>query len=56
MHRETADEMKETAMHPQQVPHRLVGRWEISGGAQGTTKHVLPESDYFLIQHVDGRC
>jgi hypothetical protein len=42
-------------MHLQQVLHRLVGRWEISGGARGTIRHEWLDGGYFLIQHVGGR-
>jgi hypothetical protein len=32
---------------------RLVGSWEISGGAQGKTTFEWMEGGFFLIQHVD---
>ena len=32
---------------------RLVGSWEISGGAQGKTTYEWMEGGFFLIQHVD---
>ena len=32
---------------------RLVGTWEVSGGAQGTVTYEWMEGGYFLIQHVD---
>jgi hypothetical protein len=32
---------------------RLVGTWEISGGAQGRTTFEWMEGGFFLIQHVD---
>ena len=32
---------------------RLVGTWEISGGAQGTATYEWMEGGFFLLQHVD---
>lgn len=32
---------------------RLVGRWRISGEAQGEVRYEWMEGGYFLIQHVD---
>jgi hypothetical protein len=32
---------------------RLVGTWEISGGAQGRATYEWMEGGFFLIQHVD---
>lgn len=32
---------------------RLVGTWEVSGGAQGTVTYEWMEGNFFLIQHVD---
>src|SRR5215207_9893132 len=32
---------------------RLVGTWEVSGGAQGKVTFEWMEGGYFLIQHVD---
>jgi hypothetical protein len=32
---------------------RLVGTWEVSGGAQGRVTYEWMEGGYFLIQHVD---
>jgi hypothetical protein len=33
--------------------NRLVGTWEVSGGAQGKTTYEWMEGGFFLIQHVD---
>lgn len=32
---------------------RLVGRWQVSGGAEGTVTYEWMEGGFFLIQHVD---
>lgn len=32
---------------------RLVGTWEVSGGAQGTITYEWMDGNFFLIQHVD---
>jgi hypothetical protein len=32
---------------------RLVGTWEVSGGAQGTVSYEWLEGGFFLVQHVD---
>ncbi len=32
---------------------RLVGTWNVSGGAQGTVAYEWMEGGFFLIQHVD---
>ncbi len=32
---------------------RLVGTWEVSGGAQGQVSYEWMEGGFFLIQHVD---
>ena len=32
---------------------RLVGKWKISGGAQGTVTYEWMEGGFFLMQHVD---
>jgi hypothetical protein len=32
---------------------RLVGTWQISGGAQGQVRYDWLEGDFFLLQHVD---
>ncbi len=32
---------------------RLVGTWEVSGGAQGTVSYEWMEGGFFLIQHVE---
>lgn len=32
---------------------RLVGTWEIAGGARGTTRYEWLEGGFFLVQHVD---
>ena len=32
---------------------RLVGTWEVSGGAQGRVTFEWMEGGFFLIQHVD---
>jgi hypothetical protein len=33
--------------------NRLVGTWQVSGGAEGTTRYEWMEGGFFLIQHVD---
>ena len=33
--------------------NRLVGKWEVSGGAQGQVAYEWMEGGFFLIQHVD---
>ncbi|HUH07060.1 MAG TPA: hypothetical protein VML96_04545 [Egibacteraceae bacterium] len=33
--------------------NRLVGRWRISGGAEGTVTYEWMEGGFFLLQHVD---
>lgn len=33
--------------------NRLVGRWKVSGEAQGTVTYEWMEGGFFLIQHVD---
>ncbi|HUG82966.1 MAG TPA: hypothetical protein VMM13_00290 [Euzebya sp.] len=33
--------------------NRLVGRWRISGGAEGTVTYEWMEGGFFLVQHVD---
>jgi hypothetical protein len=32
---------------------RLVGTWQVTGGAQGTTRYEWMEGGFFLMQHVD---
>lgn len=32
---------------------RLVGTWDVTGGAQGQTRYEWMEGGFFLIQHVD---
>lgn len=32
---------------------RLVGTWEVSGGAEGTVTYEWMENNFFLIQHVN---
>ena len=32
---------------------KLVGTWEVSGGAQGKVTYEWMEGGFFLIQHVD---
>lgn len=32
---------------------RLVGTWEVSGGARGTARYEWMDGQFFLIQHVD---
>ena len=32
---------------------RLVGTWEIAGGARGTIRYEWMEGGFFLVQHVD---
>jgi Activator of Hsp90 ATPase homolog 1-like protein len=46
------------AQHP--TPHpdlkslaRLVGTWQVSGGATGTTRYAWLEGGFFLVQHFD---
>jgi hypothetical protein len=36
-----------------QALNRLVGRWQVSGEAQGTVTYEWMEGGFFLIQHVD---
>lgn len=37
----------------QELGRRLVGRWQVSGGAEGTTNFEWMEGEYFLIQRGD---
>lgn len=44
--------------HPEPQPdlkqlNRLVGTWEVSGGAEGEVTYEWMEGDFFLLQHVD---
>lgn len=57
-----ADDNTNEAQAYEQVPEpspdlkgldRLVGAWEVSGGAQGKVTFEWMEGGYFLIQHVD---
>ena len=32
---------------------KLIGTWEVSGGAQGRVTYEWMEGGFFLIQHVD---
>jgi hypothetical protein len=36
-----------------QALDRLVGTWEVSGGARGTARYEWMDGRFFLIQHVD---
>ncbi|MCQ6557263.1 hypothetical protein [Paenibacillus mendelii] len=56
------DENVQAQEHQQQLPtpnsdlkalDRLVGTWEVSGGAEGTVTYEWMEGGFFLIQRVD---
>ena len=36
-----------------QALDRLVGTWEVTGGAEGTVRYEWMPGGYFLLQHVD---
>jgi hypothetical protein len=55
--------MTDTAMGPEEIAQpprpdlagleRLIGRWQITGGADGTATYEWLEGGYFVIQHVE---
>jgi hypothetical protein len=54
----TSDDAQSHRQPPEPNPdlrslERLVGTWELSGGAQGRVTFEWMEGDFFLIQHVD---
>jgi hypothetical protein len=55
----TSDDAQSHRQPPEPSPdlrslgERLVGVWEVSGGAQGRVTFEWMEGDFFLIQHVD---
>jgi hypothetical protein len=54
-----ADDNAQAHQQPPEPPpdlkglDRLVGTWEVSGGAQGRVAYEWMEGGFFLIQHVD---
>ncbi|GAB2662197.1 hypothetical protein [Kribbella swartbergensis] len=57
-----ATETEATANYPIEQPEpspavraldRLVGTWEVTGGAEGTVRYEWMEGGYFLLQHVE---